>query len=119
MIGKELPGINQNRSSSNNRNLDQSHDRDGHSNDLNSSYHYKKRNASGNNRNMIHISNSLNGVQYNSNNGHHLNMTPSKLAAHGKGNNHVINTGLNSIHGLNSLNLGNSKTPKEQFKRIQ
>lgn len=46
---KELPGINTNqRSSSNNRNMDDGNDRSGA--DLNNSYNYKKRNNSGNPR---------------------------------------------------------------------
>ena len=71
---KELPGINTNhRSSSNNRNLEEGADRQG--NDLNSSYHYKKRNASGNPRNLITMNNSLNNAAYGS------NMTPSKMGS--------------------------------------
>jgi hypothetical protein len=56
---KELPGINnKNRSSSNNRNVEEGQDRG--KSDLENSYQYKKRNASGNHRNIIPISNSLN-----------------------------------------------------------
>jgi hypothetical protein len=46
-----------------------------------------------------------------------VNLTPSK-APSGKLN----QAGLNSIHGINNINMnaliGNSKTPKEQFKKI-
>ena len=71
---KELPGINSNhRSSSNNRNTDEGGDRQ--ANDLNNSYHYKKRNASGNARNLVTMNNSLNNAAYGS------NMTPSKMGS--------------------------------------
>ena len=78
---KELPGIQQNRGSSNPRNTDE--------NDLSGGYHYKKRNASGNTRNLIsmHGLGTLNGQQYGqgsnggayhaSNSGNSL--TPSKV----------------------------------------
>jgi len=60
---KELPGINSNhRSSSNNRNQDEGNERSG--NDLNGSYNYKKRNASGNPRGLITMNNSLNNAAY-------------------------------------------------------
>jgi hypothetical protein len=56
-ISKELPGITNNRSGSNPRNLDEAQ------NEMNSSYQYKKRNGSGN-RSMPPLNSSFNGPNY-------------------------------------------------------
>lgn len=78
-------------------------------------YAYKKRNASGH-RNMLPLNSSINAGYT----GNQQNSTPSKMTSSKAG---IIQNGLNSLQGINSLNVGsninNSKTPKEQFKRMQ
>lgn len=110
-MSKELPGIGGNRSGSNNRNHDDKMDRN------DSNYPYKKRNASGQ-RGMVPLNNS---IELADNNGvYNMNSTPGKVTASKQG---IIQNGLNSLHGINQMSVGaslnNSKTPKEQFKRMQ
>jgi hypothetical protein len=89
---KELPGIHGAhsavRASSNNRDDD-------------NSYSYKKRNASGNHRNIIGMHNQAMGGNHNLYNS--SNATPSKM---GKGNHLMSPQGaMGGLHGLNSINL--------------
>ena len=65
--------------------------------------------------------NSLNGAQYGSTMANSHNMTPSKMGKVGQ----IMSPqgALTSLQGLNSINLNagivqNSKTPKEQYKRM-
>ena len=112
---------------------------------LQSSYQYKKRNVSGNHRNIISMHNQNVAAQYihgprsageqNQNlphgSGHASSLTPSKV---GGSKAHILSPhgAIGGFHhGINSLGLAagpsgaaghgpnNSKTPKEAYKRIQ
>lgn len=110
---KELPGIHgasQNRQGSDSTDLAT----------LSNSYQYKKRNASGNHRNIMQMHNNQQmGAQYI--HGTSNSLTPSKVG----GGKHVlsgIRGNTDGGIGQGNLNLGpggaNSKTPKEAYKRI-
>lgn len=61
---------------------------------------------------MLPLNNSINVGAYNN------NLTPSKMTSSKAG---IIQNGLNSLHGINNItsSINNSKTPKEQYKRMQ
>ena len=120
---KELPGIHGGQGNGQTANV----------NDLStlqSSYQYKKRNVSGNHRNIISMHNQNVGAAYihgqGSGGSNHNSLTPSKVNT---SKTHILSPhgavgGFH--HGVNNLNMSagqqhgtnNSKTPKEAYKRM-